>query len=279
MAIGKKSQPAPIPAPDPYQSINAQAQVNRLDQFTPAGSLTFSGPQRNVATLSLIPELQGLFDQQLGLDQSLLGAAGSAIPGIQNLLNNPLSLQGLPDLPGDVGAYRGDAEKAFYDRTAGLLNETFGRQEEQLRQRLANQGFQSGNEGFNQELGLFNQRRGDTFENLARDAVLFGGQEASRQLSDQARLRSQLFGEQGALRGNQFNELASLLGLQQVQQPGLNNFFGPGQVNAVDPFAIQQNQLNSNFQTQSQAASAAKGATADLLGNLGGAFIGRPRAS
>ena len=273
--MGKKSQPSPPPAPNPSQIIDAQAQANRINQYTPLGSLEFSGPMNNVATMTLDPAIQGLFNQQLGLDSGLLGAAGSALPGIQGLINSPLNTQGLPALPGDVGAYRGDVEKAFYDRTAGLLNEQFTRDENRLRQTLANQGLQSGGEAFNSEFGLFNQRRGDTFSNLARDAVLFGGQEASRQLSDQARLRSQLFGEQGALRSNQFNELAALLGLQQVQQPGLNNFFGPGQINAVDPYALQYQGLQNNYNTQSQAASQAKGAGADLLGTLAGAWIGR----
>lgn len=154
-----------------------------------------------------------------------------------------------------------------------MLDEQFGRQEERLRQTLANQGLQSGGAAFNDEFGQFNQRRNESFRNLANESVLFGGQEATRELANQSGLRNQLFGEAGAVRSNQFNELASLLGLQQVQQPGLNNFFGPGQVNALDSFGLQQGARQNNFNTQSQAASAAKGATADLIGNAIGGSV------
>ena len=273
--MGKKSQPAPPPVADPSKIIQAQADVNRIDQFTPAGSLTFGGPNRREATLEFSPEIQALFDQQLGLDSSLLGAAQNAIPGIEGLISSPLSTEGLPELPQNFDAFRDDISQQFFDRSSGLLNRQFDRDEDRLRQTLANQGLQSGGDAFGQEFGDFNIQRGETFGRLANESVLFGGQEASRALAGQAGLRSQGFQERGQVRGSQFNELASLLGLQQTQQPGLQNFFAPGQVNALDAFGLQQSGLQSNFNTQSGAASDAKGATAQLLGTLGGAGIGK----
>jgi hypothetical protein len=280
------------------------AEFNRIDQVTPFGSLTYGGPSRNQATLTLSPELQNLFNMQTQSDTNLLGSALQAQGGINDLIGSPLNaeglpqlqapnLSGLPQLPQNFDAYRGDAERAFFDRSAGLLNEQFGRDEETLRQTLANQGLQSGGAAFGREMGDFNQRRGETFQNLANDAVLFGGQEASRALAGQqglrqqgfneaqqglqnsASIRGQLLGERGSLRSNQFNELASLLGLQQVQQPGLQNFFGPSQTNVTDAFGLNQAAQQNNFNTQSRAASQAKGAMAELLGSLGGAGISR----
>ncbi len=272
--MGSKSQPAPPPPVDPSRVIQAQADVNRIDQFTPLGDLTFGGPNRREATLDLDPQVLANLQAQLGLDTGLLGAAQSAVPGIQGLVNQPLSTQGLPNVPTDFNAFNEDISQQFFDRSSSLLDEQFGLDEERLRQRLANQGLQTGGEAFDTELGLFNQRRGETFGNLARDATLFGGQEASRALQAQAGLRNTAFGERGAVRGNQFNELAALLGLQQVQPPGLQNFFGPSSVNAVDPFALQAQGLQNNFNTISNNNAATKGAGADLLGTLGGAFIG-----
>ena len=276
--MSKKSQPqAPAPV-DPSVAIEAQADVNRVDQFTPWANLTFGGPDRREATLTLDPAVQALADQQISADTGLLGLANQAIGpgGISDLIGDPLSTEGLPGLPQDFNAYRDDAERAFFDRTQGLLDEQFQIEDDRLRQRLANQGFQSGNEAWNQEMGLFNQRRGDAFSNLANDAVLFGGQEASRALAGQAGLRNTAFSEMGATRANQFNELASLLGLQQVQQPGMQNFFGPGQVDALGAYGLQQQGLQNNYNTRSQAASQAKGATASLIGSLGGgALAGR----
>lgn len=302
--MGKKSQPTPPPAPDPNQIAQADATYNRIDQYTPFGSLTYGGPNRNQATLAFSPELQNLFGLQTQSDTNVLNSAIRAQPGIDQLISSPLNAEGLPtlqapdfsglaSLPTNFDQYRGDAERAFFDRSAGLLNEQFGRQEEQLRQTLANQGLQSGGEAFGREFGDFNQRRGETFSNLARDAVLFGGQEASRSLAEQmglrqqgigerqqglqnaASIRSQLLGERGGLRSNQFNELASLLGLQQVQQPGLSSFFSPGQVNAIDPYALQQQNLLNTYNARSGMAGSNKGSLANLAGMLGSAWISR----
>ena len=289
--MGSKRQPAPPPAPDPRVIAQTEAEFNRINQNTPFGSLEFTGPNRNTANLTFSPELQALFSGQLGNDLGLQGLAGQALPGIGNLINNPLSTQGLPglnlpNLPtigGNAEQYRGASERALFDRSRGLLDEQFGRDEDRLRQTLANQGLQSGGQAFGTEMGLFNQRRGETYENLARDAVLFGGQEASRTLSDQMGLtglqaqlaqqqlanssgvRGQLFGEQQNIRGSQFNELASLLGLNQTQIPGLQNFFAPSQVGVGDAFALNQASQQNAFNQRSATARTAKGEFGDLL--------------
>jgi hypothetical protein len=244
--MGSKRQPTPPPAPDPRQIAQTDAEFNRIDQNTPFGSLTFSGPNRNQANLTLSPELQQLFSGQIGTDIGLSQLGQQALPG--------------------------------------LLNEQFGRDEDRLRQTLANQGLQSGGAAFGQEFGDFNRRRGDAFGNLARDSVLYGGQEASRALSDQlgitnlqnqfaqqqlqnaAGIRGQMFGENQAMRGGQFNELASLLGLQQTQIPGLNNFFAPAQAGVGDAFALNQASQQNSFNQRSATARQAKGEMGDLLG-------------
>lgn len=287
--MGKTRQPKPPPAPDPRQIAQTDVEFNRIDQNTPFGSLTFSGPNRNTANLSLSPELQQLFSGQVGTDIGLNQLGQQALPGIGQLVQNPLSTAGLPQLnipnaPSlpDYNAYRNDAERAFFDRSAGLLNEQFGREEDRLRQTLANQGLQSGGQAFGNEFGDFNRRRGETYSNLARDAVMFGGQEASRSLADQlgitnlqnqfaqqqlqnaAGIRGQMFGENQAMRGGQFNELASLLGLQQTQIPGLNNFFAPAQAGVGDAFALNQASQNNSYNQRSAYARQAKGELTDL---------------
>jgi hypothetical protein len=73
--MGKKSAPKPPPPPDPREIAQTDAEYNRIDQYTPYGSFTYSGPNRNVATLNLSPEVQQLFDSQLGIDRNLLGEA------------------------------------------------------------------------------------------------------------------------------------------------------------------------------------------------------------
>jgi hypothetical protein len=77
--MGKKSAPSAPQPVDPYEVARADAEFNRIDQYTPAGSLTFSGPNRNQANLEFSPEVQALFDQQLGLDSSMLGSSAERL--------------------------------------------------------------------------------------------------------------------------------------------------------------------------------------------------------
>lgn len=447
--------PSPPPAPDPSAIARADAEFNRIDQFTPTGSLTFSGPNRNQATFELSPEMQALFEQQQQVDANLLGQAlqrqgmldpnqinpgqfgliqsgfdttrlraqgpqfnnlpNLQAPNLQMLGGNPnlqrdinagpiqgqlgqagniqnqLDTQGLTPIPQDIQAFRGDVEQAFFDRQRALLDPVLQDQERDLRGMLSNRGLPESGEAFDRDLTRFSDARNRAFTDLSRNAVLAGGSEASRQLGDTLAARGQGFGEAVAggqfanqaqnlgfgqglaggqfanqaqgqgfgqnlagtgfanaaaqqgfdnlaqqaafnnqagllglganqgirgqltgeelagtaagnqaaaqntalnqqmlqnanaartqnlseamgMRGNQFNELASLLGLQQVQQPGLNNFFAPGQVDVLGANALNQNALQNQF----LADSAQSNAFNTGLFGLGGALIGAP---
>ena len=69
------STPKPPKPPDPREIAETDAEFNRIDQFTPFGSLQFSGPSRNVSTLTFNPEIQAAFDERLAVDRNLLGEA------------------------------------------------------------------------------------------------------------------------------------------------------------------------------------------------------------
>ena len=61
-----------VQSPDPFTVAQADATFNRINQFTPFGNLTFSNDGQginNVATMSLNPQLAGLFNQGLINDQ------------------------------------------------------------------------------------------------------------------------------------------------------------------------------------------------------------------
>jgi len=400
----------------------ADAQINRINQFTPFGNLIFSGPNRNTATLSLTPELQANTDLRLESDTNLLRAAlerqglldpnpidlsqfGDIQTGLdlsnvnfagpqfgqrpslqapelqqfQGSINNPFQIQGsvdtsldtsgLPAIPQDIAQFRGDVESAVFDRGRALLDPVFSDQERAMRQRLANQGIPESGEAFDRDFERFGRTRNQAFTDLANRAVVTGGQEASRALGDLLAARGQGFGEEvtganlnlaggqfanqaagqgfgqglaeaqfglgqtgfnnqvgllglGAnqgirgqltdealaaaqagnqasaqnlalqqqllnnqnaaraqalaeaqgIRGNQFNELASLLGLQQVQAPGISSFFAPGQADVTNAFALNQQAQQNAFNTQNQRAM---GGLGGLFG-LGAALIGGP---
>jgi len=437
-----KSPDPPKPV-DPYEVARADAEFNRIDQYTPYGNLTYSGPNRNTATLNLDPRVQGLLDSQISSDQNMLAMALErqgmlnpnpidlsqfgdiqtdlgmtpqwANPDFGNLpqLNRPeflsvngirpfsegvspwslpdapglqraLDVGGLPQIPQDIEQFRGDVTQSVFNRGRELLDPMYADRERALAQQMANQGLPRFDEAESKEFDRFNQSRERAYNDLANQAVITGGSEASRALGDVLAARGQGFGEslaggqfannaglsefgaglqraglgfgqqlgagefqnQSALadlnarlaqtgynnqlglmglgadqsirdmlgregitsadyanqaqannlqfaqqnmnnlnqaraqslaeslgiRGNQFNEMAALLGLQQVQQPGLNSFYAPSNVNTLGGYALNQQGQQANYQAQMANNQAMMGG----LAGLGGAILGGP---
>ncbi|MCG8435498.1 MAG: hypothetical protein MJA83_15865 [Gammaproteobacteria bacterium] len=273
--------PSPPRAQDPEELIRTQGEVNRINQITPFGSLTFTGPNRNTATQTLSPELQRLLNQQIQVSGNSL----NEIIARQNQLNTQparvTSVTGAP-LARTVGPanFSADArrlEEATFDRATNLLNPIFQEQEETLRQRLADTGNPIGSELFQEEFDLFNDARNRAFTDASLQAVQAGRQEQSRLFGQdlaragfQNQAAGQLFNQNltnaqltNQSRDAQLNELLALQGLQQVQTPGLNSFFAPSQLDVLNPFALQESGIRSNFDVRNQRAS-------DLFGGIFG---------
>lgn len=230
-----KSSPSP---PDPVRTVEAQAEANRINQFTPFGSMVFSGPDNNTATITLSPEQQGILNQlqagQLGLGQRATGQIG-----------------GLPAGPIDPTATRDRAQQAFFDRQFALLDPIFQQQEGRLTQRLADQGIPQGSAAFRQDFGDFGRTRNRALEDLAAQSVIFGGQEAQRDVG---------FRQAG------LQEIMAQLGLAQPAQP---SFFGPGQVDVLGAQALNQQAQLANQQNRGDFFGGLLG----LGGTLGAAAI------
>lgn len=88
-----KSSPSP---PSPQQSAQAQAQANRINQITPFGNLTFSGPDRNTATTTLSPVLRATLSQEQA-------AQYEAAKRANQLGNVVLGQSGAPNIQGAIG--------------------------------------------------------------------------------------------------------------------------------------------------------------------------------
>lgn len=315
--IGSKKQPTPPPAPDPNQIINAESQANRVNQVTPYGNLTYSGPNNNTATLDLNPDVQNLLNGQMGISQGLLDQAhtalgqlpqgnpyagfgvGSSVPGLQTIgqSQNPqaptlgsvgVAAQNTPNLQQSIGGlnfgnaaplpqnYQGfnqNAANAFYNNSAGLLNQQFNRDQGALDQKLANQGLQSGGAAYNDQYNQFLTNKNQQFGNLANQAVMFGGQDASRQLADQLALRGQgtneaqaLFGA-GLTQGNFGNQAAlSQFGLGSTQRDQQLQNQMLGNETASQQFGLQNQQLSNQMNLANQN-NAARGQAFGEAGN------------
>lgn len=123
-------------------------------------------------------------------------------------------LQGLYDQNVEMAsespnAYNERVSNAMFSRQRSLLDPVFQQQDRSLEQKLSNQGLPVGSEAYTQERNRFDQARNEAYSNAANQAVLTGTQAGSQQ------------------RTQQFNELASLLGGQQVGPTTPIDVMGP----------------------------------------------------
>jgi len=256
------SSPSPPQAPDPVATAAAQTASNKAtaitnyglnatDQQTPYGSLTYSqgtpwddGTPHYIATQTLSPEQQNLYDLstktqgtlgQIGVDQSAK---------IANILNSPF------DLNASIGTQQADIAKT-------LLDPVWQQRQSALESSLANQGIQQGSEAYTNALRDFGMQR----DNAYNQAALTGRAQAST--------------EALANRNQPLNEITALLSNSQVQQP---NFTTTPQSNVANTdvagitnSAFQNNFANYNAQMQQQNAiyGALGGAAGSALGGWG----------
>jgi len=134
-----------------------------------------------------------------------------------------------------------------------LLAPQFQQDRERLEQQLADQGIPRGSEAFTKELNRLEQSQGRQLQELSFNAV---------QTSE-------------AQRAARFNEIASLLGEQQVGGIGFGDF--GAQRSGLDLFGAEQAGLNRSFQAaqaQKDRKAAQRAALIGAAGSLGSAGIG-----
>ena len=90
----------------------------------------------------------------------------------------------------------------------------------------------------------------------------------SNQIANQARSRD--IAERNALRGQNFNELAALLGGPQIQQA---SFFAPGGIDTQGAFGAQMAAQQNAYNQAMASRSADLGGLFGLAGNLGAAYL------
>lgn len=119
--MGKKSGPAAPAPPDPYKTADAQSQynkeaaiwqanLNRINQYTPEGSLTYSfegynddGTPRYSQTQTYSAAEQAKYDQQNQVANALNGIAVSNIDRVREAQATPFSYDGMQQLQGTYG--------------------------------------------------------------------------------------------------------------------------------------------------------------------------------
>lgn len=147
--MGKSTPKAPAP-PDPVATANAQASantqaaitqagLNRINQVSPQGTLSYSqngvdanGIPQYTQTMAYSPEQQALYDQQNQIAQSLGGLAQNQIGRVQDAQNQNLDFSGMNPLQSSLptGGLQNVDPSQFQAQTgvadAGGIQRTFG---------------------------------------------------------------------------------------------------------------------------------------------------------
>lgn len=159
-------------------------------------------------------------------------------PELQGLYNQQVSM-----MQGDPNAYNEQVANSMYSRQKTMLDPMFDKQNKALEQKLADQGLPMGSEAYGGEWDRNQRAQNEAYGQAQQGATLAGTQVGMQQ------------------RQNEFNQMAALLGGQQVGPTAPIDVTGPfasqyqGQMNSIN--AANANSAARNQQSTSGAASLA----------------------
>ena len=262
---GKGGGGSPPPPPDPEKSAAAQSTLNKeaareslqgsmINQYTPYGTLEYKRRGTGVGGTPLFSAYQKLSPTQAKL-KGLSDRAGiqfgqtanRQLNAVSNRLSSPLDFGSLGAAPEFNEQYRDDILASMRER----MNPQFERGQEMLENKLVNQGFQRGTEGWNEAMDDHFRRVNDW--ELAADQSALG--QAGQMYGLERSARDALINELTTQRSQPLNELSAMMNLAPVQGP---QFVGTPQYNVAAPdrmgaeFAAYQGALNNYNQQQQQ---------------------------
>jgi hypothetical protein len=223
--------------------------ANRVNTFTPYGSLTYSQDPNNQdkwsSTVSLSPDQQNLLNQQNRVSTNLAGMTDAATQRVGGMFG-----QALP------GTY--DPTQATNNAT-DLINARLLPQQQRdqadLQTQLANQGITQGSEAYNRAIEQQGRTQNDAKQQAALQGINLGqGQQA------------QQWQQAMANRNVPINELNALRTGSQVTNPTFSNAPQQGQVAGPDLMGAASNTYNGQMQAVNAQNSNAAGMFGGLLG-------------
>lgn len=197
-------------------------------------------------TMKLTPEAQATLDAQMAMDKQYADIAQVGLGKARGLLEDPnldfsklpelqgLDLSTLPQAPINAGQ---TAQQAIMSR----LQPTLQQRENELAQRLANQGITLGSEAYQREMNLAGQNRNDLELQAAREGITLDQaarinalNEQNLRYGNQADMRGRLLQEQALRKDRPLNLINALRSGAQVQNP------------TFQPYAMQQGVQQAN---------------------------------
>ena len=256
------SKPDAPAAPDYKGAAEATAAGNRVNQYTPFGSLTYSqsgtdsqGNPTYSQTMQLAPEQQQLLDQQNQTSMALAGLQGKGVDAVSNLFGNLPSASQLTPRPINPGE---TAQSAIMRR----LQPQIQQQNNQFEQQMANQGIAPGTEAYDNARRSISQQQNDMMSQAALQGI---------DVSQNA--RNAQMNEQGFYSQMPINLLNAIRTGSQVQTPQ----FGATPAGA-NYLGAAQNQYQAGLNAYNSQMGGANSMMSGLFG-LGGTILGAPSGS
>lgn len=219
MSLPSVHIPSPLnkgapPPPDYAGAARQDTRTNRPNQNTPFGSSQWTeGP-----------------DGQWSQHTSFAGPLAGAASGLESQYAQANAT------PMDNGAQaRQHAEDAIYGRATARLDPRFAQEQHDLTTSLANQGIDPNSAAYGKSLDNFGRTKNDAYSSALMDAIMGGGQEASRQ--------------QGMDLTSRMAPLQQLGGLRSLLQ--MPSFMGGGSqlqaANAQGNYGLEASQIDRQF--------------------------------
>lgn len=218
--MGKSSPKAPA-APDPnvtaaaqtksnIDTANANANLNRVNQYTPWGSLVYNkgdvgpdGVPQWSQTVTLSPEQQKLLDSSNRISQNFADLGESQLSNVNKTLGQPLSYAGAPSQVTHVdgGNIQGDIDMrgvpkliggddlvkdlqtqrdSLYKQQSAYLDPQWQQREHDLENKLVQQGVMQNSDAWNRAMDDMGRQRTFDYNQARESAITGGGAEQSR---------------------------------------------------------------------------------------------------
>jgi len=259
------TQAAEATAAGNLEAARTATAANRVNQYTPYGSLEYSinpesqwdiyGNPTWSATQKLSPEQQQLLDYQNKTSLGLGELTGQGLGYVENMLNQPFD----PSKIAQIGINPGET---MQDSIMRRLQPQIAQGKEALQAQLANQGVVPGTEAYNRAMTQQAQKEND----LLTSAVVQG-------TNTGLAANQQQFGQLGYMRNEPINTLNAVRTGSQVSSPSyISNVPQQATTQGADYLGAAQMQNNAAQAASNASNASSSGLTSGLMG-LGGAAM------
>jgi hypothetical protein len=243
------------------EAARAAASANRVNQYTPYGSLVYSrDPNAETpdmgwsATTTLSPEQQQLLDLQNQTSLQLGGLQKQGLGYVENMINKPFGTENLPQIGINAGENYSDA---IMRRLAPQL----AMEQKSFDQKMVNQGIPVGSEAYQNARRIFDMSQNDRLV-----AAQTGGIGVGLQANQQG------FNQLGYMRNEPINTLNAIRSGSQVTNPTFQSVPQQATTQGADILGATQAGYNAQLGA-SNASNAASAANTGGMYQLGGTAL------